>query len=438
MPTESGADQQAATRRVVMLSLHTSPLAQAGTGDAGGLNVYVNELAHALAERGSIVDIVTTNLDDACTEQRAASSESAVDYVSTLHPRLRVHVLRVCKRCREDKSRLLQCLEDLSARALASLRAVDMQPVDVVHSHYWISGLAGISLAEGLGATLVHTMHTIGAVKKERDPDSTEDPRRHAAEQLIADRASVLTANTRREADDLQRIFDAATRRIVMVQPGTALQTFHPPVGSDPRAEPPTQRTLRLTFAGRLQPHKGPQVAVAAISRLRALMPELSLELTVAGRQSGLDTVDIAALAEHEGISDILTLRKPLPHPELAELFRVSDALLVPSYSESFGLVALEAKACGTPVLAHNVGGLAELVDDGTTGMLIDTLEPADWAYALQRLVRDWDQWQAFSAAAAQLAQGYSWNSTAQQALEAYTEALSPSTEIATQPCTSD
>ncbi|NDK30434.1 glycosyltransferase [Nesterenkonia haasae] len=438
MPIESGAASQTAARRVVMLSLHTSPLAQAGTGDAGGLNVYVNELAHALAKRGTTVDIVTTDLDGGCREDGSAFQDEARDRVRTLQPGLRVHVLRVCKRCREDKSRLLQCIEDLSARALASLLEADSQPVDLVHSHYWISGLAGISLAASLDAKLVHTMHTIGAVKKERDPTAAEDPRRHEAEQLITATASTLTANTRREAEDLQRIFELPVRRIAMVQPGTALETFHPPTGADPRDEPPNPRPLRLTFAGRLQPHKGPQVAVAAVSRLRTLLPGLRVELTVAGRQSGLDSVDIAELAEKEGISDILALRKPLPHPDLAELFRASDALLVPSYSESFGLVALEAKACGTPVLAHNVGGLAELVDHGATGMLIDSLDPDQWAAAIQRLVSDWTQWKAFSEAAAQLAQSYSWDSTALQALQAYASALSPYTSIAKQPCTSD
>lgn len=108
------------------------------------------------------------------------------------------------------------------------------QPVDLVHSHYWISGLAGISLTDSLNAKLVHTMHTIGAVKKERDPDSTEDPRRHEAEQLITATAATLTANTRREAEDLERIFDLPVHRIAMVQPGTALETFHPPEGMIP------------------------------------------------------------------------------------------------------------------------------------------------------------------------------------------------------------
>ncbi|NLS08754.1 glycosyltransferase [Nesterenkonia sp. MY13] len=403
--------------RVVMLSLHTSPLAQAGTGDAGGLNVYVNALAHALLARGHTVDIVTTDLDWSLPEPGEADTDKLHIFEDT---GLRVHVLKVCRSCREDKSRLIECLHDLGARALESLRRADSAPVAVVHSHYWISGLAAMGVAEQLGARLVHTMHTIGAVKEERDPHAVEDPRRHEAEQQIAASAAALTANTIRESADLQRIFGVGPERIAMVHPGTDLEVFHPPVGDDPRCTPPDLRPLKLTFAGRLQLHKGPQVAVGAIAEFRRLMPHVPVQLTVAGRQSGPDAIDIPALAEQEGVDDVVVYSDPLPHPELAELFRDSDAVLVPSYSESFGLVALEAKACGTPVLAHNVGGLAELVDHGATGMLIDSLEPELWGQALQQLVGDWEQWQAYSAEAARCARKYSWDATAGQALDAY------------------
>lgn len=419
------------TDRVVMLSLHTSPLAQAGTGDAGGLNVYVNALSHALAARGVTVDIITTDLDGHDYDATGAGGQPAGDRVRTLHPGLRVHVLGVCPRCREEKSRLVECLHDLAERAVASIRAAGAEPVDVVHSHYWISGLAGITVAKQLGAALVHTMHTIGEVKQERDPGAEEDPRRHAAEQLIVGQAASLTANTLSEAADIQRIFNVPPSEVMLVQPGTELGTFYPPAEHDPRRELPTGRRLQLTFAGRLQPHKGPQIAVAAVGRLRQLLPDQQIQLTVAGRQSGPDSVDILALAAQEGVADVVVLEKPLPHTELAELFRRSDAVLVPSYSESFGLVALEAKACGAPVLAHNVGGLAELVDHRSTGLLIDSLDPVQWAQSLAQLVRDWDSWRRYSTAAAQLARRYSWDCTAAQALTAYSG-------TATHPYTSD
>lgn len=404
-------------RRIVMLSLHTSPLAQAGRGDAGGLNVYVNALSQALAALGCAVDIVTTDLDGTYDDGAPG------DTWRTLDDGRRVHVLRVCAACREDKSRLLECLDDLGRRALGSLREASALPVDVVHSHYWISGLAGLTLARQLDCELVHTMHTIGAVKEEREPGAQEDPRRHEAEQRIVAAAAQLTANTAGEAADLQRIFGVSEESITVVPPGADLAVFHPPQGADPRLEPLEGRPLRLTFAGRLQPHKGPQTAVAAVARLRGVAPEVSAQLTVAGRQSGADEIDIVGLARQAEISDVVVLTEPLPHPELAELFRSSDAVLVPSFSESFGLVALEAMACGTPVLAHRVGGLAELVQNGDTGALIDSLDPDRWAEHIARLSADRDHWRRCSEGAARLARQYSWDSTAQQSLAAYAAA---------------
>ena len=401
-------------RRIVMLSLHTSPLAQAGRGDAGGLNVYVNALSRALAAQGCAVDIVTTDLDGTYDDGTAGDSWR------TLEDGRRVHVLRVCSKCREDKSRLLECLDELGRRAEQSLLDASPQPVDMLHSHYWISGLAGLALAEQLGCELVHTMHTIGAVKLERDPQAQEDPRRHQAEERIVAAAGQLTANTHDEAADLQRIFGVPAARITQVSPGTDLKIFHPPDGRDPRLAPLARRPLRLTFAGRLQPHKGPQVAVAAVGLLRRLLPDITVELTVAGRQSGADEVDIADLARRAGISDVVVLTEPLPHPELAELFRASDAVLVPSYSESFGLVALEAMACGTPVLAHRVGGLIELIQHAGSGRLIDSLDPQQWAAQISSLATDDDQWRRCSEAAAALAERYSWEATARQTLTAY------------------
>lgn len=412
-------------QRVVMLSLHTSPLAQAGRGDAGGLNVYVNALSRALAEAGCAVDIITTDLDEGDHPDAAGDSWRRLD------DGRRVHVLRVCPKCRHDKSRLIDCLDDLGRRGLASLNEASPAPVDVIHSHYWLSGLTGLMMAEALGAELVHTMHTIGAVKRELDPTASEDHRRHEAEAQIASLADQLTANTWGEASDLQRIFGVPDERISIVSPGTDLTTFHPPYTYDCRGLPVEERDLRLTFAGRLQPHKGPQVAVAAVERLRHIAPETPVHLTVAGRQSGTDEVDVPRLAAQTGVSDLVVLTQPLPHPELAELFRSSDLVLVPSYSESFGLVALEAMACGTPVLAHRVGGLAELIEHETTGLLVESLDPDSWAREIARLTADRDLWRRCSEGAAQLAQRYSWHATAQQSLGAYRAA---SVEVAGTP----
>ena len=382
--------------RVVMVSLHTSPLAQAGAGDAGGLNVYVNALSRALGAAGVCVDLITTG--------------ERPDHMHVLPDGRRVHQLQVPRE--DDKNSLVDHVDSLTRRALESLDAVDGRPVSSLHSHYWISGLAGLQMAERLQVPLVHTMHTIAAVKQECDPQAQEDPRRDAAETRIARSAERLTANTARELEDLVRLFGVDRSRISLVRPGVDLSVFHPPEGTDPRLSL-DDRPLRLTFAGRLQHHKGPQVGVEALGLFRRMMPEQDVELTVAGQQSGADVVDLANLARRHGVSDAVHTVAPLPHAKLAELFRRSDAVMMPSYSESFGLVALEAMACGTPVLAHDVGGLSELVRHRRTGLLVDSLEPAAWAEQIRWLVLHRQAWARYSSTGAALAGEYSWAATA-------------------------
>lgn len=398
--------------RVVMISLHTSPLAQAGSRDAGGLNVYVNELSRALAQTGVAVDIVTTDAD--------AEQPLHADRLKVLSDGRRVHTLAVGSQARSAKSLLVRQVDALADRALRSLESASPAQVSAVHSHYWISGLAGIKIAQALGAPLVHTMHTIAAVKRERDPNTAENPRRRLAEATIAQAADLVTANTDREIADLRRLFELDGARIALVRPGVDLGVFHPPRGEDPRGGPLEGRPLRLAFAGRLQPHKGPQVAVEALGELRRMLPEIPVELVVAGSQSGKDLFDLHALAAAAGVADSVRAVPPLPHQELAELFRRSDAVLMPSYSESFGLVALEAMACGTPVLAHDVGGLSSLVRHRRSGRLIPSLDPAEWAGHLRWLVRHRGAWARYSAAAAASAESYSWEATADATLKAY------------------
>lgn len=403
---------EADSARVVMVSLHTSPLAQAGNRDAGGLNVYVNALSSALAQAGLTVDIVTTDVD--------AETPAPADDVTFLEDGRRIHTLAVGEPARAEKSLLPAQVDALAARALRSLESVDESQVTTVHSHYWISGLAGIQLAQALSAPLVHTMHTIAAVKQELDPTTPESPRRSVAEAMIARTADLVTANTEHEIADLKRLFGLHDASLALVRPGVDLEIFHPPVGTDPRSGPLAGRPLRLAFAGRLQPHKGPQVAVEALGELRRMMPEVPVQLVVAGSQSGDDVLDLNALAEQAGVADAVHALPPLPHGELAELFRGSDAVLVPSFSESFGLVALEAMACGTPVIAHDVGGLSSLITHRRSGRLIPSLDPALWAEQLRWLVLHRRAWSRYSTTAATLARSYSWDATAAATLQAY------------------
>lgn len=431
-----------APRRVVMLSLHTSPLDQAGTGDAGGMNTFVDYLSRGLRESGLEVDIVTASQTvPLSAAQNPAVQTPAVQTsaVRTLPDGRRLITLSAA----EDQELFGQTAE-LARAAAAALRTASSTGVDAVHSHYWISGVAGLQLARNLGVPLVHTMHTVAAVKRERDPHLPTDLRREAQEREIARRAAVVTANTVREAQDLARLYPEAAARIRLMRPGVDLEIFRPdgpasapesstPENSAPESSaeaysPPADsadttphRPLRLTFAGRLQPHKGPQVAVAAVGCLRRRRPDLPLRLTIAGELSGPLPLDIAVLAEEAGISELTEQIGPLPHRQLAQLLRSSDVVLMPSYSESFGFVALEAMACATPVIAHAVGGLTELIDSGNTGVLVESLEPEAWADALEALL-DSGTRTSIGSAAAGAARDYSWASTAAQALRIYSD----------------
>jgi D-inositol-3-phosphate glycosyltransferase len=418
MTTPQTPSGRSAPLRVAMLSLHTSPLAQAGSGDAGGLNVYVDALSRALQRSGTAVEIVTTTADAArqhCRDETAVLADGRI-----------VHTLALGDRRDEDKNDLVGDVADLARRALARVGGQPGGSIDLIHSHYWISGLAGLDMAAQLGVPLVHTMHTIGAVKTERDPGSIEDPRRASAEARIAAQAAALTANTQREAADLERLFGAKKTNLAVIPPGVDLEIFSPSHAARPGdTSRVAEGSLRVTFAGRLQRHKGPQVAIEAVARLLRDSPQLGVHLTIAGQRSGAD-FDAAALISRLGMDDHVTRLPALPHGELAALFRASDAVLVPSYSESFGLVALEAMACGAPVLAHRVGGLADLVVDGETGWLIDSLDSRAWA-AKVREVAELKQdptgttgWNAVSAAAAHRSRDFSWDTSASLARELY------------------
>lgn len=407
-------------QRVVMLSLHTSPMAQAGSGDAGGMNVYVNLFSAALASRGVEVDLVTTDAENPVEDNQ----------LKHLPDGRRLITLKLPDQARENKGAMLAHLPVLAAAAVQILQETSTTAVDVVHSHYWISGQMGVEVARALDVPLVHTMHTIGLVKQQRDPQAQEDARRIASECRIAECATVLTANTTEEAQELTSTLHVPPHRIHEVPPGVDLSVFRPPASPDPRLKPLGTRRLKLGFAGRLQPHKGPQILIAALGLLHREHPDVRVELTVAGAQSGPQMLDLKQLAEAEGVSELLTLKPALPHQDLAKFLGSCDAVLMPSFSESFGLVALEAMACGTPVLAHHVGGLGHLVIHEETGELIDNLTPGMWAKAIARLENRRrhengveSQWQQWSKKAHEVAQNFSWQHTAQRALDAYAAA---------------
>ncbi|MXQ60015.1 D-inositol-3-phosphate glycosyltransferase [Streptomyces sp. XHT-2] len=407
-------------RRVAMLSVHTSPLHQPGTGDAGGMNVYIVELAQRLAAINIEVEIFT----------RATSA--ALPPVVELAPG--VLVRHVDAGPYEGLAK-----EDLPAQLCAFTHGV-MQAwaghrpgyYDLVHSHYWLSGHVGWLAAQRWGVPLVHAMHTMAKVKNANlaDGDTPEPAARVIGETQIVAAADRLIANTSEEAGELVHHYGADPAKVAVVHPGVNLDRFRPADGraaARARLGLPQDALIPL-FAGRIQPLKAPDVLLRAVAVLLADRPELRSRICVpvVGGPSGSGLAKpegLQKLAARLGIADVVHFHPPVGQEELADWFRAASVLVMPSYSESFGLVAIEAQASGTPVLAAAVGGLPVAVQDGETGFLIQGHDPA--AYA--RVLRDFADRPELAArmgeAAARHAQNFGWDTAAAATADVYTAA---------------
>ncbi len=411
------ARTEARTPRIAMLSVHTSPLDQPGTGDAGGMNVYVLELSRALARRGAEVEIFT----------RATTSTQPP--VVDVQPGIRVFHVPAGPFEGLDKNDLPG---QLCAFTAGVLRAEARRPegfYDVVHTHYWLSGQAGWLAAERWDVPLVHTMHTMARVKNAAlaPGDAPEPHGRVIGEEQVVAEADALIASTREEADDLVRAYGADPARVHVVAPGVDLETFTPlepagPAGDDPRARLRADLGLPvdapvILFAGRVQLLKGPDVLVQALAHL----PE-EVRLVILGGASGRPTAvrELEALAHQCAVRDRVLVHPPVERHQLADWYRAADVVAVPSHSESFGLVAAEAQACGTPVVAAAVGGLRTVVLDDVSGVLVDGHDPAVWAHELGVLLKDDERLERLAAGAVESGRRFGWDAAAGAVLDVY------------------
>lgn len=402
-------------RRVAMLSLHTSPLDQPGGGDAGGMNVYVRHLALELAATGVSVDIYT--------RRTAADQLDTVD----MAPHVTVHHISAGPFTKVSKEALPELITEMADVVAEHIAALPGEPVRVIHSHYWVSGMAGILVAKRLDLPLVHTMHTMARVKNHNlaSGQTAEPGIREDGEQHIVAAATRLIANTTAEAAELEGHYDGCEQRIDVVSPGVDLKTFKPAFRDRARLDVGIPATrFHVVFAGRLQRLKGPHVIVKAAALLRTERPDIDLQLSFLGSRSGNDKYDLEAMINDAGLSDIATVHAPVAPRTLANWYRSADIVAVPSSSESFGLVALEAQACGTPVIATNVGGLPRAVSDGRTGLLVDDRSARLWAEAIASLY-DFPQTRAdMGRAGSVYAEAFGWEKTAAQTILSYDLAL--------------
>ncbi|MBB2986755.1 D-inositol-3-phosphate glycosyltransferase [Terracoccus luteus] len=405
-------------RRVAMVSVHTSPLEQPGTGDAGGLNVYVAETARELAVRGVEVDVFT----------RRTSGD--VPVTVELVPGVTVRHVTAGPYEGLSKNDLPGQLCAFSAGTMHAGLAVPEDHYDVVHSHYWLSGQVGWLVADRWRVALVHTMHTMARVKNRllAEGDTPEPRGREIGEAQVVEAADRLVANTDDEARDLVELYGADPAAVSVVPPGVDLTTFRPGDRTAARRAlgVPDDDEL-LLFVGRIQPLKAPDVLLRAAHEIVRRDPSRGARLRVAvlggPSGSGLDRpTELVDLARGLGIADLVHFVPPVGRAELAQWYRAADLVVVPSRSESFGLVAVEALACGTPVVAADVGGLPTAVGDA--GVLVRGHDPAVWASSLDDLLANDARRETLSRTAIEHASRFGWGATTDRLLAVYRDAM--------------
>ncbi|MEA2628740.1 MAG: D-inositol-3-phosphate glycosyltransferase [Chloroflexota bacterium] len=403
-------DRESARRRIAVISMHTSPTASLGQNGNGGLNVYVREVCTAFSERGIATDIFT---------RRQSPEDPAIE---SLAPLSRVIYLPAGRSL--DKYSLYNEVPAFAAGIRAFAESEQIQ-YDLLYSHYWLSGEVACLLRPETGAGWAHIAHTLGLVKNRTLASGAraEPALRIRIEGEVAQQADLLIASTADEADDLVRSYKADPAHVYVVAPGIDLNTFQPLDRAEARRKIGYGPGPLLLFVGRLERLKGVDVAIKALALLRDRAHE-DLRLIVLGEdvRDGEESEKerLKAVASSLGVRDRVDFLGSVAHHELPYFYAAADALVMPSYSESFGLVALEAQACGRPVVASGVSGLRSVVRDEVSGYLIDDHDPAIYAERIGRLLADPELAQQMGRRGRLLAQRFSWTRTADRLEELF------------------
>ncbi len=389
---------------VAVLSMHTSPLVQPGTGDSGGMNVHVRQLSSALAQAGVDVRVYVRRWADDLPRRIAVEPGFEVVHVDA-------GPLQLAKEA-------LPAVVDEFADGVASDLATS--PVDLLHANYWLSAVAAHDLKHRLDLPMVATFHTLARVKAEAG--DAEPEVREAAEAQVIGCCDAICVSNPVEADQLVRLYGARRDRLETVPSGVDHAFFSPGDRAGARAALGLDDRPTVLFVGRIQPLKGLTVAVEALARLS----DARARLVVVGGPSGVDgpaeKARVLALVEDLGLRDRVVFVDPQPHHLLSSWYRAADVVVVPSRSESFGLVALEGAACGIPVVAAAVGGLRTLVEDGVTGFLVEDRDPSSFASAIDAVLSDPVMSTRMGAASALASLRYSWSTTAARLRRSYAD----------------
>ena len=399
--------------RIAVVSMHTSPTQQAGTGDAGGMNISLRSTATELAARGVEVELLT----------RANGHAAQRD----LEPGVTLHELRagpLGPLAKDD----LAGVSDEFGEAVATLAGRKSPRYDLIHAHYWLSGIATLPVALELGLPFVQSFHTLAAMKDRlAAPGAPSEPqRRRQSETYLANQANAIVAGSAAEATCLIDEVRAPAGRVWVIPPGVDIDLFRPNrVDAEPRirdglAVAPGRPIL--VIAGRLQPLKDQELAIRALAELHAIRGWAPV-LVIAGEATpGGEAYanGLRSLATELGVADEVRFVGALSRERLAELFAAASVTLLPSHSETFGLVALESAASGTPVVGFRGSGMLESVSEGRSGLLVDSRNPREWAETIGQLLDDPQALGRMSESARDHALGFTWAATATALLGVY------------------
>jgi D-inositol-3-phosphate glycosyltransferase len=405
-------------RTVAVIAAHSCPYSEVGGAENGGMSVYIRAVTDALAQRGLRSVIFT--------RKEYAAAPADLDVPPGCHL---VHV-SAGPEVPLNKSGLFYHLPDFYRGVSTWAREHNVE-FDLVHSHYWLSGWVGRRLSQQWGVPWVHMAHTLGRVKDRDRPEGAnrESDQRIAVELEIARSCNRLVAPTAQEVDDLAYMYGADRSCIDVVPLGVDLERFQP---QDPE---PLRARLGLAagekvilFTGRLERLKGVEIVIRALPVLPAAAGRPRLLVVGADSGNGVNEAGaytgerarLEALSQALGVADQVTFLGAIDHAELPLYYSLAEVCAVPSYSESFGLVALEAQACGTPVVASRVGGLAHVVSDGATGFTIPEHDPEIYAQRLAAVLTDPELRERMGLAGVALASRYSWDATATRLHEVY------------------
>jgi D-inositol-3-phosphate glycosyltransferase len=406
--------------RIAMLSYHTCPLATLGGKDTGGMNVYVREITRQLGAMGIHVDVFTRS-----------QNEHVPHVLHDLGYGNRIVHIPAGPEYPLPKKELVTYLPQFSEgiQAFASSKGITY---DLIHSHYWMSGIAAIELKKNWGTPIIHMFHTLGLMKNRvaQSPEEMEGEYRINGEREVLKAADKIIAATTAESVQLLWLYQADDNKVLVIPPGVDVCRFYP-IPSDEAKEyigvPPCGRML--LFVGRMEPLKGLNVLIEAISIMRRneVLRDNPFCLAIiggdpddGGEQTDVELSRIKVLTEQYGLNDMVTFLGNRSQDSLPYYYSAAEAVVVPSQYESFGMVALEAMACGTPVVASQIGGLAYLVQDGVTGYTVPVDDPNELANRITSLLQDSGLRNQMGWQAERLAQDYAWDKIADKLVPVY------------------